>query len=276
MRIAHRCIGCDSPDLRSRPGQFAPFVAHRFGAYEPDRDPFLLPTLAHACNACGLVFAALRPDAGAMARIYQGYRGATYNQIRSRLEPSYAAIATSVGAHPVERVSRNRVLGRFLSETLGGPAGRVLDYGGDRGQFIPSGIGATERAVFEVSGAEPEEGITAYDSLADCPSRYYDLILCQHVLEHVPYPLEVLGAMRSRVRAGGAMVVVVPLERPGGVYRDDTFQTWFHEHITLFDEGSLRACLEKGADGRVVRIQTEMIDYGWIQAATTTALVRVL
>ena len=59
----------------------------------------------------------------------------------------------------------------------------VLDYGGDRGQFIPESLGK-EKYIFEISDALPVEGVTRIASEAVLRRHPLDFIMVCHVLEH--------------------------------------------------------------------------------------------
>ncbi len=64
--------------------------------------------------------------------------------------------------------SRAQALGEYLRRRV--PAevlvGRVLDYGGDRGQFIPPAVGAT-KYLYDVSGQPPVEGVVPVRDASD-------------------------------------------------------------------------------------------------------------
>lgn len=44
------------------------------------------------------------------------------------------------------------------------------------------------------------------------PNEKYDVVICHHVLEHVPYPGITLGLLRDKIKSSGKLILVVPLE----------------------------------------------------------------
>jgi len=270
MWVATSCIGCGSRELDTLPGQYNPFVVHRFCGYDDLATPVPLYTASYSCRQCGLVFSGLRPDDREMAALYTDYRGPAYNRIRTRLEPGYEHIAAKVGSDPVEVANRNRMLLAFLREHLPLPVKWVLDYGGDRGQFIPEGVG-TNKVVYEVSGAAPDPGVISHNNL-EAVGRGYDLVLCQHVLEHVPKPKTVLADLRRVVAHAGCVVLVVPLARWNGFYSATSFPTYYNEHITFFHQDSLILCIESTRLWRVVNCVVREVEYGWCKGSVVMAL----
>ncbi len=86
----------------------------------------------------------------------------------------------------------------------------MLDYGGDRGQFIPDGVG-TDRYVYELSNAVPVEGVTCLESVEN---RQFDFVMLAHVLEHCSEPKEMLGKIKPLGHAETLFYVEIPFERP--------------------------------------------------------------
>ena len=86
----------------------------------------------------------------------------------------------------------------------------VLDYGGDRGQFIPDGVG-TERYVYELSNATPVAGVTR---LASVDNREFDFVMLAHVLEHCSEPKQILEGLKRLGHEGALFYFEVPFERP--------------------------------------------------------------
>lgn len=56
-------------------------------------------------------------------------------------------------------------------------------------------------------------GFTVYDSLDAIPAdKQYDAIVSNHVIEHVPNPIDALQALGEHLKPGGKLVVMVPIE----------------------------------------------------------------
>lgn len=106
-------------------------------------------------------------------------------------------------------MSRKQNLSKVLGERPRSISS-VLDYGGDRGQFIPEGVG-TERFVYEVSKAEPAEGVTR---LVSVEGRQFDFVMLAHVLEHCSEPKQILQELKRLGHDKSLFYFEVPYERP--------------------------------------------------------------
>lgn len=236
------------------------------------------------CKRCGLRYFSGRFEPDELNRLYRDYRGGPYFRIRHRFEPWYSERHNQGTGHDPKVVAqRNAYLSAFLKHHKVEATERVLDFGGDSGQFIPEGIG-TSRHVFEVSAAAPIHGVTKISDEGALEPGSYDLILLNHVLEHANDPVELLQRLATLLRPdGGALYVEVPHERyriwSGKGALQKRYLAWLsrhgtllrladflstscrvalgivpplgfpklHEHINLFDETSLRmACGRAG------------------------------
>jgi SAM-dependent methyltransferase len=276
MDLAKACPCCGREDLLDRPAVMAPFIA----SYVFGREPW--PTSLLECRACGFRFFEGRFSPDEEARLYAGYRGERYFRERHRFEWWYSRRANDgLGQDPGEIAFRKRRMAAALAAVPGTQAIRsVLDYGGDRGQFIPDGLGE-RRYVLDLSGTEPVEGVAALRSAGDLGGGSVDLVLCCNLLEHSPQPAALLAAAKGLLGPGGWLYVEVPLERyglgfvpRGGWYRRyaaalarhpaclawvDLYSTAFrlkaglvpplgilkaHEHLNFFHPPSLAKLLE--------------------------------
>lgn len=95
------------------------------------------------------------------------------------------------------------------------PQDRVLDFGCASGGMLLH-LACAARIGVEVNPIARAEahrnGIEVYPALEAIPNASVDLIVSNHVLEHVPAPLEALGQLRERLRPGGRLVLVVPID----------------------------------------------------------------
>ncbi len=211
MELSRECPCCGSVKARSRWALVAPFVRHY--ALGPDA-PFTAQL--RECQTCGHRYFRERYTNEELARLYGGYREEAYLKARQRWEPWYSARLNSTGLDPQVIAGRQNQL-RELLRQMGWREGErrvVVDVGGDAGQFIPLDL-AREAYVVEASGRAPVIGVQRVAGLADVPEPI-GLLLCQHVLEHLPDPA---GFLKELVASGslapGCLVVLeVPLERP--------------------------------------------------------------
>ena len=93
--------------------------------------------------------------------------------------------------------------------------GRVLDYGGDRGQFIPPAVGAT-KYLYDVSGQPPVEGVVPVRDASDLedPRTQSRARLSRARARRAPE--EFLAALQRELgpwSEGHWLYVEVPLER---------------------------------------------------------------
>jgi len=267
----HACPACGGTEWKTYPAVVAPFVAeHALGAAPA-------ATRLAECNTCALRFFEDRLTNSEVARLYDGYRGDRYYEVRHRHEPWYTRAANDGIGDDLER--RNTIE-RFLRRKIT-HVGDILDFGGDRGQYIPQGI-ADRRWVHDISGVAAEPGVTMLAAEADLEGRAFDLVLLCHVLEHASEPRALLAKIKPLLRGHESYLYVeVPYERASlrwlgrgngqarwvdsltkvrpALTAVDFVSTVFrrkldvvpplgllklHEHINYFAERSLRAVLE--------------------------------
>ncbi len=99
-----------------------------------------------------------------------------------------------------EMIAKNRVkkLLRFIK-----PDTVFLEYGVGGG-FNIKNLAAKEKHGFDIAISVKEQieklGIKFYNMESDIPNEYYDVILCNHVLEHVPNPIDTLNIIKSKLK----------------------------------------------------------------------------
>jgi SAM-dependent methyltransferase len=294
VESADRCVSCGSGDLVRYRATVAPFLAARVESLAGQK-----AELAR-CRACGLAFFNPRLGDAELAAVYRGYRGEAYQRERQRHEPSYTPeLNATIGKGEAEVASRNANLRETLARHARlGSIASVLDYGGDRGQFIPPELGAARRVVYEISGVEAGGGAIAVSDWEAAARERYDLVLCNHVLEHLAHPARVVEKLVRVAHPGGWLYFEVPAESP---FEREGAASWkrrvflagmrspvvarlllastgrapfaMHEHVNLFAVGSLRALLERGGL-TVVEIGEREIECGWTRARVVSALAR--
>ena len=255
MKIAKRCVCCDSTRLAARPAVLMPFIANRVFGWEPvvidaawgmrDLPQGAAQSVCRTlmCEDCGLVFLDMRFDDEEMAALYDDYRGPAYTATRERFEPGYAArnALFEDGAH------YGAMAEEFLAPLL--PARpRVLDWGGDSGVNTPFRGRAAQHDVYDISGRPVVEGASAVDHAAALANSY-DLIACCHVIEHVAYPVEILREIADAMRPETLLYVEAPHEDLMRLNADPAARLGakrhWHEHINFFSAESVEALLKR-------------------------------
>jgi SAM-dependent methyltransferase len=55
-------------------------------------------------------------------------------------------------------------------------------------------------------------GVQCYADLAEVPDEIADVVISNHALEHIPYPMEALRQLRRKLKPGGTLALCVPLD----------------------------------------------------------------
>jgi hypothetical protein len=254
-RIANECVCCGSAALSKRPAVLMPFVASRVFGWEPveiteewhlrDVRRGMAYSVCNTlkCDACGLIFLDIRFDVAEMSALYHGYRDAEYTVLRARFEPGYQArndtLVRGYDYIPhVEEFLRERV-GRIES---------VLDWGGDTGLNTPFRREVAIHHVYDISDESVIEGARRVDT-AETVASEYDLVVLSQVLEHVPFPGDVLAGVAGSMGRDTRLWVEVPHEAvireaadPAVAYLE---KRHWHEHVNFFTEDALTRLLER-------------------------------
>jgi len=91
----------------------------------------------------------------------------------------------------------------------------VLDFGCGGG-FLLSRLRCRKKVGVEVNPSAAEaaksRGIEVFNSVAEVPDEYVDVIISNNALEHTLQPLEELRSLHRKLREGGRTIFVVPCE----------------------------------------------------------------
>lgn len=108
------------------------------------------------------------------------------------------------------------------------PEDRLLDFGCGLGQNIyrmPNAEG------YDISNFGIEfcqrKGIKATTDMAAVPNEAFDVVFTAHVLEHHPHPKTMIEDMRSKLKKGKTLILVIPFERHG----KGQFQLDLNQHL---------------------------------------------
>lgn len=214
MFHARQCIICGSTRMSNYRARIAPFISARVFSGSAPR------TSLYRCDNCNMSFFDLRFENKEMEALYSNYRAPEYQKQRQCFEPDYTVeLNMNIGNNPIELKNRNDNLLNILSQfTDLNRIKSILDYGGDKGQFIPPQLKHTDRYVYEISGTPPIDGIHQISTPNQLQGKTFDLILCNHVLEHVSNPSEIISEIKRFARPSTLLYVELPVEGP---FRDE-------------------------------------------------------
>ena len=221
MYTVKKCLCCGSENLGASYGLVAPFIAQ----YVFKSSHTHTCRLFH-CNDCGFRFFESRFEDSEVDRLYNDYRGLNYYSVRHRFEPWYTrSINDGIGNDQITINFRKEYLQNFLHAHIPiQKVKRLLDYGGDHGQFIPDNI-AEECYVFEVSGVEPIPGVILIDEMSELEKQIFDIVILSAVLEHVSDPLAILRKIHGILSPNGYLLLEVP-------YESFYYRNWFGDSFT--------------------------------------------
>ncbi len=92
---------------------------------------------------------------------------------------------------------------------------KVLDFGCGGGHLLNSlhvenKIGVEINRVARDSAAKFCSAV--YESIEEVPDACVDVIISNHALEHVPYPIAALSELRRVLRPDGRMIIYIPID----------------------------------------------------------------
>lgn len=129
-------------------------------------------------------------------------------------------------------------LDKFKFEPYVSADDTVVDFGCGGG-FILKNLSCKRRIGIDVNQtareyAASENGIEVFSCADELPDNVADIIISNHALEHVDSPLDILKALYPKLKDGGKIVFVVPLERKKKYEEDDINMhlfTWCEQNL---------------------------------------------
>lgn len=226
------CIACDHPFTFSGNAFFSDFLKERmFKGNVKD-------TAIQFCPRCGMYFSAYRPDDDEMDLLYSGYRNEFYQKQRQHYESWYTPEFNKELYAPKDGgVARKKGISDFLKDSIDiSSCRKVLDFGGDKGQFIPDEFANADRYVYEISGTETVDGVHMITDRSSLGEFDWDLILCNQVMEHLSDVQSYFAGLVECMNANTYLYIEVPNER---IHENIDIRI-IHEHINMFSERSFR------------------------------------
>jgi SAM-dependent methyltransferase len=177
---------------------------------------------------------------------------------------------------------RHRLLWLYLTREFK-PAGRVLHFAPERG--IARQLARREGVEYVTVDLAPGRAMMTAD-LVELPftDQQFDLVLCSHVLEHVPDDRRAMREIRRVLRPGGHAILQHPIDEG----REQTFEDWskttpeerdaaFYQfdHVRIYGRDFAERLAESGLSAELVRYadrvpESERERFRLVQAPSAT------
>jgi hypothetical protein len=187
------------------------------------------------CVDCDFLFLDMRFSDLEMQRLYEDYRGSEYTELREMYEPGYRLKNSEMmlGVGYVDKIEN------FLKSYLV-TSPKILDWGGASGINTPFKKVCKSLDIYDIDkNTSRLNGLTI--SAEDLSKRQYDLIVLSNVLEHIPYPQEIIEFIKKCLQPNSVFYLEVPFEElmTKGLHKPHLLKKHWHEHINFFSENSL-------------------------------------
>ncbi len=235
------------------------------------------------CRKCKHIYLSPTFDDGEIDRLYSPECLAeTKRQYRITERITQKSWAEHHGVKPshqrklllVSQAYRSRRLLELISDATGRRGDdfiSICDFGANTGA-LTSEFTASRRYVFDkdLSQVTDSELIRLYsfeDLHANGP---FDLLILSHVLEHVPFPVELVKTLRHVLKPNGCIYVEAPLQYCGSVIKRRGIPIGVH--VNYFTRLSLLKCLYKAGFPSILTIRREIAPYGECQEPVLKAI----
>lgn len=157
----------------------------------------------------------------------------------------------------------------------------IVEVGCGKGQFLHKLVsypGANNRGIgFDPTYVGPDEDL---DGRLQFQRRYYDssctdikpdIVVCRHVIEHIPEPLTILKAVRDALDTSPDARVFFETPCVEWILRNRVVWDFFYEHCSIFTQNSLALAFERS--GFVVDQVRHIFggQYLWLEARPTAS-----
>lgn len=244
------CAICNNSLTFSSNAEFAPFLKERMFLGKEKS------TMLMHCPKCRSYYSYYRPNDKEMSRLYLNYRDDEYVKQRNKYESEYTEEFNRSLFEPADGgKGRKQRISTFIEEYIDlKKIKNILDFGGDKGQFIPDIFENVSKYVFEISGTYVVEGvqlITEFDKLKNIK---WDVIFCNMVLEHLSDVPGYFENLISLMEEETLLYIEVPSEK----FMENSEFIYIHEHINFFREETF-LCLAEMKGIHVVKAETGSI-----------------
>ena len=253
LEFVEFCVCCGSNKISKSPSILMPFVSDRALNIKPLKidKSFGLKTIPNGvsyqfvnsslCKECGLLFCDLRFNDEQITNLYSGYRGLAYNRLREKYEPGYTKQNSKMKKGISYVSEREEFIEKFLQKKS---SLNILDWGGNDGKNTPFNNFSNNVFLYDPSDIDIKSKNNIQRVNKNTFSKYkYDLITCNHVLEHIPFPIDTLKLFAKVLKKKGIVYIEVPCEKivetSLPLMPDPVKKKYWHEHINFFSEKSL-------------------------------------
>ena len=193
------------------------------------------------CSNCEHLFLDIRFSEEELFNLYEGYRNDDYALLRDFYEPGYI-IRNEELKKGIEYIYK---IEEFLNPFFPNTTSTLLDWGGDTGLNTPFQTKNFKIDIYDLNEVQPIINARKISKEAAFLNKY-SLVVCSNVLEHAPYPADLLFDIVKCMDENTILYIEVPIEDivlSGGDNLHLHKKHW-HEHINFFSENSISALVE--------------------------------
>jgi predicted nucleic-acid-binding Zn-ribbon protein len=290
------CLACKSNHVTSTDTIVSEFIAEK--VFDVTKE--FIPVNLYHCEECGFSFYSKRFTDEETAKLYLGYRLKEYQKMRQKYDSWYTPeINEALSNDDAGLMNRRALIGRICHNYLHGRINRALDYGGDTGSIYPAGLDIDKQCVFDISRVETVAGVIRMDSYEAAQELDFDLIMCNHVLEHVNDLDDFIGLVKGLGNENTLFYFEVPFDSPYYGKFIDNFQFLFNpyfslkviferflkmkrlgffapmvEHVNYFSPYALEKLLSRNGL-TILDLQINRVDYGWAKNKCISSVCRL-
>lgn len=231
--MREKCIICGSEKLEKYSASICPFLKHRMFSDQAVNE------VLYSCPDCGFKYSAFRPTDEEAEKYSQNYMQDEYVIERDSFEPGFLSWRKQYdledGFEKEKKSRKGLMKDLFRKYMFFDKIQTVLDYGGANGEFILDDFTNAKKYVYDI---DAENLIINANRIKkqDLQTFQWDLIQCNHVLEHVANPVNLIEEIIKISNDGTFIYLEVPYES----YFEDLIKTGqpvpIHEHINFFTE----------------------------------------
>jgi len=141
---------------------------------------------------------------------------------------------------------------------------KVFEFGCGLGQnifLLPNAIGY-DISKFCLKFAK-KKGIKIITNIKDIKNDSFDVVLCSHVLEHVENPYKILKILKNKLKVGGKLILILPIENHGKI----NFDLDINQHLYCWNFRTINNLL--------ITMKFKVIENKYIRGGTSSKLTNL-